>query len=193
MGKTLLATIVVSAALFAQSQTLEELRERFDEIEDFRVEVEQSYNGGSRASGTFYFRKPNDARLEFDDFTIVSDGETTWNYNKRENKVIVSDFVGDEPSAMTLPEVVNDLPAMCAVEETAEGELLFTPKAGERLSFQTVTLRPTDDDLVGSLAVVDLNGGTLTMTMTNYRVDAGVASSKFEFVAPEGARVIDLR
>lgn len=193
MGKTLLATIVVSAALFAQSQTLEELRERFDEIEDFRVEVEQSYNGGSRASGTFYFRKPNDARLEFDDFTIVSDGETTWNYNKRENKVIVSDFVGDEPSAMTLPEVVNDLPAMCDVEETAEGELVFTPKAGERLSFQTVTLRPTDDDLVGSLAVVDLNGGTLTMTMTNYRVDAGVASSKFEFVAPEGARVIDLR
>lgn len=193
MGKTLLATIVVSAALFAQSQTLEELRERFDEIEDFRVEVEQSYNGGSRASGTFYFRKPNDARLEFDDFTIVSDGETTWNYNKRENKVIVSDFVGDEPSAMTLPEVVNDLPAMCDVEETAEGELVFTPKAGERLSFQTVTLRPTDDDLVGSLAVVDLNGGTLTMTMKNYRVDAGVASSKFEFVAPEGARVIDLR
>jgi outer membrane lipoprotein-sorting protein len=193
MGKTLLATIVVSAALFAQSQTLEELRERFDEIEDFRVEVEQSYNGGSRASGTFYFRKPNDARLEFDDFTIVSDGETTWNYNKRENKVIVSDFVGDEPSAMTLPEVVNHLPAMCDVEETAEGELVFTPKAGERLSFQTVTLRPTDDDLVGSLAVVDLNGGTLTMTMKNYRVDAGVASSKFEFVAPEGARVIDLR
>lgn len=193
MRNTLLAAVVASVALMAQPQSLEDLRERFEEIEDFRVRVEQTYNGGSRASGAFYFRKPDDARLEFDDFTIVSDGETNWNYNKRENKVIVSDFVGDEPSAMTLPDVVNELPEKCDVKETADGALVFTPKAGERLNFQTVTLGATDDDLVASLEVVDLNGGTLTITMTDYRVDAGVESSKFEFEAPEGARVIDLR
>jgi len=37
-------------------------------------------------NGNMYFKKENNLRIEFGNQTIVADGTTSWNYNKKKKK-----------------------------------------------------------------------------------------------------------
>ena len=47
--------------------------------------------------GKFLFKKENQLRLELKNLIIVSDGKTNWNYNKKQNKVIITNYDENDP------------------------------------------------------------------------------------------------
>ncbi len=89
--------------IYSQSaeSVLKSLQNKFDSITDLSADVTQKSNGKSSLSGKMYFKKENNLRIEFGNQTIVADGKTSWNYNKKDKKVIISDY--DEAGSGLFP------------------------------------------------------------------------------------------
>ena len=92
--KILISLLVLFYSIvgFAQSaeSVLKSLQNKFDSISDLSADVNQKSNGKSSLSGKLFFKKENKLRMEFGNQTIIADGTTSWNYNKKDKKVIIS-------------------------------------------------------------------------------------------------------
>ena len=78
------------ATSFAQdnAQTvLKNIQDKFISITDLSAQLTQSVNGNVNLKGKVYYKKENQLRFEFKNILIVSDGETSWSYNQKDNKV----------------------------------------------------------------------------------------------------------
>ena len=89
-----LLVLLLSTVGFTQNaeSVLKSLQNKFDSITDLTADVAQKNNGQSNLTGKMYFKKENNIRLEVGNQTIVADGKTSWNYNKKNKKVIISDY-----------------------------------------------------------------------------------------------------
>ena len=71
---------------FAQEDAqvvLKNIQNKFESITDLSAQLTQSVNGNVNLKGKVYYKKENQVRFEFKNILIVSDGETSWNYNQK--------------------------------------------------------------------------------------------------------------
>ena len=197
--KTILSLLffVFSVIGFAQDaeSVLKSLQDKFDSITDLSVDVNQKSNGKSSLSGKMYFKKENNLRLEFGNQTIVTDGKTSWNYNEKEKKVIISNYDDAGAGLLSINYLIYKYPSECELSLSSEDGmqiLNLTPKS-KRNNLGEVKLFITKENLIDKAVILNQATGKMEVLFSNYKLNQKIAHSKFSFTAPEGTSVVDLR
>ena len=191
-------TIFFSGRGFTQNegmQLLESLQKKFNSTQDLSADFIQLSNGKVSLSGKFYYKKKDNLRLELKNATIVSNGKTNWNYNKAENKVIISSYDEHDPSVLSLNNFINVYPSECDVElqdNNGQKVLILTPRK-EGLNFKYVKIWLDSNHLINKIIIEDLNDISIQVNFSAYKLNTQLSDSLFTFTPPKGSKVIDLR
>ena len=202
-------SIVVSWSLRASGETaqdvLENVKKKYDSISDAQLrfsqrtrfelsKVEQNVNG------ILLLKKTNKYRLETDDQTIVTNGETVWSYTPSNKQVLIDHFKMDE-NTISPENVLTGAPT----EFTST--LLGIEKIG-KVDVAVLKLVPGNDQslvkmmklwvdnstwLIKKAEISDVNGKQTEYVVTEVKINTGLQDSRFTYQVPEGAEVVDLR
>lgn len=192
-----LITLVSVNPLNAQNegdQFLESLQNKFNTINDFTASITQTINGKTSLSGKIFFKKENNFRIEFGNSIIVSDGISSWNFNKKENKVIITDYAEDE-SLFSINYLVYQFPAQCTLQGERDGnfrKLTLTPKS-RTSNFGEVTLWINNNDLIEKIQTYDAASGLMELNFSNIKINQSLPVTLFQFSPPQESKIIDLR
>jgi len=177
------------------NQILEAVQEKFNALTDLSANLTQSVNGSVNLQGKIYYKKEDKIRFELTNILIVSDGETNWNYNKKENKVIISNYDDEEVGLLSIDHIILNYPEECELSTYMFEDqvvLQLVPQTST-LNFNSVKLWITDDNLISRVLVDDPATGLVQIDLINYSIDINLPDSKFAFTPLEGSKVIDLR
>ena len=183
-----------------QSQTdgdelLKKLQTKFDSIKDATVDFVQYNNDKEILSGVLRYKYENNLRIDTKKLLIISDGSTSWNFNKRENKVIISNYEENSSGMLSMNELVYVFPEGCDISsdvEDGQRVLIMIPNSYS-VSFDRIEIWLDDDDLITKVRVNDASMGTTEVVFSNFRLNQNIALSEFSFTPPEGSKIIDLR
>lgn len=174
---------------------LKALQGKYKTIKDVSADFVQSTNGTVTLSGKFLYEKDNKLKIDLKNILIVTDGETSWNYNKKENKVIISSYNPDDPSYFSLKQIIEVYPSKCDVsseKENGSDVLVLTPnKPG--LNFKTARIYMNSEDLISKITLTDQNDRLVRVDFSNYKLNIKLSKTTFTFIPPKGSKVIDLR
>ncbi|MFA7418867.1 MAG: outer membrane lipoprotein carrier protein LolA [Melioribacteraceae bacterium] len=190
--------------LNAQSakETIKKIQNKFNSIENFTANFSQSLyapSGGEqgKVNGKFSYKRKNKFVVELKNQTIVSNGETIWNYDKKFNRVVVS-YLNDDPTSFSLEKFIFDYPPLCKtkmVKDPTNGSefiLELVPKDND-LQFKLVRIWKSLDNLISKMELVDVGDMKYSFAFRDVKVNQELASQVFTFNAPKGTKVIDLR
>jgi len=189
---------VFATTTFSQNdavKVLNDLQTKFDTIKDLSVDFTQSGNGKNKLAGMLVFKKENMLRIDTKNFIIVTDGTTSWNYNKKQNKVIISNYDENDPGVFSIKELVYELPAESDIElsnENGQNVLTLTPNS-YNYSFDSAKLWLNEDNLISKVILNDAAIGIVKVKFSNYQLNQNLKDSEFSFTPPEGSRIIDIR
>lgn len=186
-------------------ELLAKLQDRYKSVRDASVTFSQHVLFGVTKSessfrGSFVMKKGNKYRLELEDQTIVTDGKSLWSYSKANNQVIINVY-REDPKSFSPDKVLVSVPdnyvaAIVGAETYRASEttiLKLTPKA-KRGSLRWMKIWvDREDELMRKIQVFDAGENTITYELDEILLNTGVADSRFEFVPPPKAEVIDLR
>jgi len=186
-----------STAGFTQTaeSVLKSLQNKFDSIQDLTADVAQKSNGKSSLTGKMYFKKDNNLRLEFGSQTIVADGTTSWNYNKKNKKVVISDYDEAGSGLLSINYLVYQYPSECDLSLSSDGgkQILNLKPKSKKNNLGEVKLYITKENLIDKAVISNPATGTMEVSFANYKLNQSLSDSKFSFIAPEGTTVVDLR
>lgn len=194
----LIITLIFCNSIVAQDDAkalLKDIQNKFDSINDLSAEITQLVNGKINLEGKVYYKKENHLRFEFNNMLIVSDGETSWNYNEQQNKVIITNYDTEGNKILSLRQIIFEYPDECELSTyDSEGEkvLQLIPQ-NNSLSFNSVKLFITDDNLISKVLIDDPSTGSIQVFLSNYKINKNLSESLFSFSPPEGSQVLDLR
>lgn len=187
-----------AATAYSQSdadKVLKDLQAKFDTIKDLSVEFKQSANGKSKLAGMLFIKKENKLRIDTKNLIIVSNETTSWSYNVKENKVIISSYDENEPGVFSINELVYGLPAESDMElsiDNGKNVLKLTPNSYE-YNFDNVKLWIGENNLINKVELNDAAMGKVEVKFSNYQLNQNLIDSDFSFTPPEGSRIIDIR
>lgn len=174
---------------------LRRLQSKFNSTKDITADFKEKINGRSNLSGRIYYKQDNKLRLELKNIIIVSDGVTNWNYNKKQNKVVISSYDASNPSLLSLKQLIDEYPDKCTVSEIFDNgkEILdLKPKAGGT-GFTEVRLWVNEKSLIDRAVIQQTAGNTIEIDFSSYKLNSKLSDSKFKFIPPKGSSIIDLR
>jgi len=189
---------VFAATTFSQNdadKVLNDLQTKFDTIKDLTVEFTQSGKEKNKLAGMLFFKKENKLRIITKNLIIVTDGTTSWSYNKKENKVIISSYDENDPGVFSINELVYELPDESDIElsnDNGQNVLTLTPNSYE-YNFNSVKLWLSEDKLINKVELNDAAMGKIEVKFSNYQLNQNLKDSEFSFTPPEGSRIIDIR
>lgn len=198
ISKSVIVIVLLISFTNAQtngSELINDLQARFNTIDDLTAEFIQSTKGKTFLSGLFLFKKDNKIKIIAKQLIIVSDGTTSWNYNKKENKVIISNIDENDPGVFSINELVYNFPGKCDISSTIEnGERVLTlVPNGYKYNINKVQIWLSTDDLISQVKISDPAFGETEVKFSNYKLNQHLSNSEFSFVPPEGSKIIDLR
>jgi len=176
-------------------EKLAELQSKFDSIDDLSANITQSISGKTNLTGKIFYKKENKLRFEFNNILVVSDGETSWNYNMRDNKVIITNYETEGTNILSINQLIYEYPEECdisAYEFEGQTVLEFIPNTST-LNFSSVKLWVDDDNLVTRALFEDPATGLVQVDLSNYLLNSNLPDSYFSFTPPAGSEIIDLR
>ena len=194
----LIVAIILSNYTTAQDEAkvvLRSVQDKFNSITDLSAQITQSVNGQVNLKGKVYFKKENHLRFEFKDILIVSDGETSWNYNEKQNKVIITDYENEGNKILSIRQIIYEYPEDCEISTyELEGKkvLQLIPK-DNTFSFNSIKLFIDGDNLINKALIEDPATGSIQLDLSNYQINKNLPDSYFSFSPPEGSQVLDLR
>ena len=192
-----LLVLLLSTVGFTQNaeSVLKSLQNKFDSITDLTADVAQKNNGQSNLTGKMYFKKENNIRLEVGNQTIVADGKTSWNYNKKNKKVIISDYDEAGSGLLSINYLVYQYPSECYLSLSTEGsnQILNLKPKSKKNNLGEVKLYISKENLIDKALISNPASGTMEVSFSNYKLNQNLPDSKFSFTEPEGTTVVDLR
>ena len=183
---------------FAQEnaqEVLKNIQNKFSTINDLSAELTQSVNGNLNLKGKVYYKKENNLRFEFKNILIVSDGETSWSYNQKDDKVVITDYENEGNKILSMRQIIFDYPQDCDLSTfESEGKTILEliPK-DDAFSFSSIKLFIDGDNLITKALIDDPASGAIQIDLSNYQLNKNLPDSFFQFSPPEGSKVIDLR
>ena len=174
---------------------LKNIQDKYSSINDLSAELVQSVNQKVNFKGKVFYKKEDHLRFEFENALIISDGKSSWNYNKKQNKVIITDFESEGGRILSIRHIIYDYPEDCELR-TFEPEvgtgLELIPKK-DTFGFSSIRLTIDNDNLITKVLVDDPATGTIQVDLSNYQLNKNLPDSYFSFAPPEGSQVLDLR
>lgn len=183
-------------------EILNRLRARYGEAGDFRADIVVATTNAMGATvtqtGVLFVRQPNLFRVEFASpyaQTVVYDGRYMFVVTPSSGRVLRYEG-GGFASFLNMPGALDELETDYAVAlKSSTGAtdyvLEFTPR-GKSL-FKKITLYVHPGDMIVSRAdLYDCGGGLVSYKFSRYAFNVGTPASRFRYVAPEGAEVVDM-
>ena len=133
--------------------------------------------------------------FEFKNILIVSDGETSWSYNQKDNKVIITDYESEGNKILSMRQIIFEYPQDCDLSTfKSEGQIVLEliPQDNE-FSFTSIKLFIDEDNLIAKALIDDPATGEIQIELSDYQLNKNLPDSFFQFSPPEGSQVIDLR
>jgi len=183
---------------FAQDEAqtvLKNIQDKFNTIDDLSAELSQTVNGEVNLKGKIYYKKENQLRFEFKNVLLISDGETSWSYNQKDNKVVISDYESEGNKILSIRQIIYEYPDDCEMSTYESGGmtvLQLIPK-DDTFHFNSVELFINEDYLINNAVIDDPASGNIGVHLSNYQLNKNLSNSLFEFSPPEGSEIIDLR
>lgn len=202
----LLAALAPASAM-AQNATgdalLARLQTRYRSLSGLRAQFTQTMQAEGAAAQTFsgtLTAQGNRYRVEAGPQVFVTDGRTTWMYDRRRNQVVVNRYVANQTafSPTTFFGSAGQRFRVTNVRSTGSGAaqvhtLTLAPRSQSEM-FQTVTLTMRNaDNTVSRVEMQDANGTAMTYELRNLQLNPRIPASTFTFASPRGAEVVDLR
>lgn len=198
---------ICTARIFAQDaqEIIKNVQDKYGAITDAKATFSQSikYSSGKveKSSGTFYIKKEEKYRIETNNSIIVTDGVTSWSYNKKRNQVLIDNYKPDgntfSPNKFLFkyPEnFYSDLEGSETINGVECYAIKLTPRNKGAVKSAKIWVGK-NDNLIRKLTLTT-SESTSTYTLKKITLDAGLSNSKFTFdplsEAP-GAEVVDLR
>ena len=194
----LIITLIFCNSIIAQDDAkvlLKSIQDKFASINDLSAEISQLVNGKVNLEGKAFFKKENKLRLEFQNFIIVSDGKTSWNYNKKQDKVVITNYDEEGNKIFSIQQMIYEYPNECELstfESEGERVLQLIPE-NNSLNFKSVKLFITNDNLISKILIDNPPTGLIQLNLSNYKINKNLPDSLFSFSPPEGSQVLDLR
>ena len=189
--------LLVFPFVFAQNGNLllKRIQDKYSSILSFSADFTQYSQNSKKLTGKLFYKKENNLRIETGSSTIVSNGSTNWNYNRKQNKVIITSYDDSDPSMFSFNKIIFDFPSGSKVETDGNDNnvLILTPDENSDLNFAQVKLWINNDDLVKKIEITGKDNSQITIELSNYKMNQNLSDSQFSFTPPEGSRVIDLR
>ncbi len=184
---------------------LKKLQNRYEEVTDARVEFFQSTKfsltkAEQTSEGTVYMKKHSKYRVQTEQQTIVTDGDTVWSYSPITNQVLI-DYYEETPRSFSperfLLDVPTDYSATLLHKEKSRPHnryvLKLVPKSDDSF-IQTLKLWVEDKTwLIRRVELLDQNETETTYEVRGIVINSGVDDGKFRFHVPDGVEVIDMR
>ncbi len=187
---------------FAQNSKAEmllsKIKEDFFLKKNFKVQFIQTVKQSNRESefsikGNFYFSNGNGFKIELKNQIIVSDGKTLWNYNKTQNRTLISNY-RDGLNAFSLKKIFEEYPKICTLKyktTDTEEKIVLVPRK-ENFEFKQIDLIINNSTL--KKIVITDNSETIYITqLYDYQFNLNLTKNYFMFISPEGAKIVDLR
>ena len=186
-------------------EILENVRKKYDSIRDAELRFTQRTRFPQstleqRAKGTLYLKKEHKYRIETDDQTVVTDGETVWSYSVPNRQVLIDRFKPSDRSfspERILGGATDDYAAnVLGREKSGNTEcivLKLIPRGeGSLMTSLRLWVDPSEW-LVRMAELTDVNGKVTTYTVSDIKLNPGLSDSRFVLQIPEGAEVVDMR
>jgi len=187
--------ISYSTAQEDPKKVLKNIQDKFSSIKDLSADLTQLVNDKVNLKGKVFYKKENNLRFEFDKMLIISDGETSWNYNKNQDKVIITDYDTEGNKILSIRQIIFEYPEDCELttfESEGKKGIELVPK-DDTFSFNSVKLFIDSENLITKVLVDDPATGTIQIDLSNYQLNKNLPDSYFQFSPPEGSQVLDLR
>ena len=188
-------------------KTLDAVQKRYEGVRDLRASFEQTsfsvaLGTETTSKGAVTVERPGKMRWEYaapDGRVIVLDKTTIKIWNPDEKQLQIAPLSGDNVS----PTALGFLLGQAVLRDTFDAQLIAAPERAER----GLRLQPKSDGGFESLelwvdpksyelresVVLDLFGNRTRLRLSELRENSGVAAGAFDFEAPAGAEVVDLR
>jgi len=204
--KTIVFVLLLFTFGLARAQSpaemIKKIQNKFNSISNFTASFTQNYfntnkNEQGKAEGKFTYKKKNKFVVEVKNQTIVSDGETIWNFDKKFNRVVIG-YLNDDPTSFSLEKFLFDYPPLCKaklvkdISDANDFILELTPKDND-LQFKIVRIWKSPENLISKMELVDIGDMKYSFTFSDIKINQNLADQIFTFNAPKGAKVIDLR
>lgn len=176
-------------------ELLKNIQDKFNSINDLSADLAQSVNGKINLKGKVFYKKENHLRFEFENNVIVSDGETSWNYSKKQNKVIISDYDSEGNKILSIRQLIYEYPEDCklSMSEVDGIKTLELIPQDDTFTFNSIKLFVDSENLIIKVLIDDPATGNIQVNLSDIQINKGLADSYFQFLPPEGSQIIDLR
>ena len=167
---------------------------------DLSVSFEKSFywklaGETQRLKGQFYLKKPRKLRLETEEQTIVTDGDTVWTFVPENKQVIVSSWEQwQDPLTQLLKYTESYQPTYEGMEKVQKSKCYLVQLLPEQEGEEIVQIELWVDRkkwLPRKLEYLDLNGN-VTSYLLSIKVNLDFEDSLFEFTAPKGVETVDI-
>jgi outer membrane lipoprotein-sorting protein len=204
----ILSLLISIAAIFPaaaqkidKNEVYEKLMEKYAEPET--IVVRFHLPGIEDMQGLLKAKRGNKYRLRMNGQTVVSDGETIWNYMPADKSVMISNY-GDAGDALSLEQFFFD------IIDSFKPTGLYRYTASDRENSYKLKLEPPQSganihdiksiDLYFDIGTYDIlsiavytAGDNFSWDIDSIRMDEDLSDDVFEFQPPEDAEVIDMR
>ncbi len=173
---------------------LHSLQIKFNSLNDLSASFVQYTDGKKNLSGKFFYQKENKMRIEINNIVLLTDGVSTWNYNKKQNKLIIDNYDPDNNSLLSLKNFIDVIPSKCSIKQKSGSSSVIEliPDSSE-LSFNNAEIKVNTQNLIDDLSINNKNGQTIKIVISDYKLNSGLSETLFHLNPPKGSKVIDLR
>lgn len=205
--KSFLILVLFHGFVLPQSgkELVEQLKKKYATVNDAVVKFEQTMKYGMSRfeqtfSGTLYFKKGNKYRIETEQQTVVTDGNTSWLYSKVNKQVIIDRYKEDKnalsPDKFLLSISDEYIPLVLKTEKINDKKisiLKLTPKSDDS-PIESAKVWIIEGELtIAKVEITDINGTITTYTVKSLKINSGLDDSLFKFSIPSDVKIVDLR
>ena len=203
----IISLICTFAALAGDSaeDIVARLQKKYDAIRDASVTFDQSTvfgvsNAEQSVTGKLFMKKGNKYRIETESQTTVTDGKSVWSYAKV-NKQVLIDKYKEDPKSFSPDKILVNVPdnytSIVLGKEKVGGTestiVKLSPKTGKPNVKWMKFWVDTDNWLMRKVQILDISDNLTSYSISDTRLNPGIADSVFRFEVPPGVEVIDLR
>jgi chaperone LolA len=191
-------------SVLLQAQTADEIikkvQNKFSEIKTIKADFNQTIFANKvskpyKLAGKFYFMKKDNFKIELPSRKIISDGKTTWNYDEKQNKVIISDF-DEENIGFSLNNIIYGYPAKCKltlVNKKVNGYVIKAVPINSELNFKEAVLFINKNFVLTEIEITDYNNMKYSFKLFSIVINPTLNKNIFHFSPSNTVEVIDLR
>lgn len=198
----ILFLVILVTTLSGQSadEVIKKIQTKFSVTEDIKADFTQKIKSTNqdntiKLEGIFYFKKENKLRIEIKNRLIVSDGNTIWNLDQNENKLIISSYDSDYTS-FSLPEIINVYPNLCDKEvilDTPDRTTVRLLPNNNQLNFESAEISVNKKSIIEKVIITDFNSMKFIFELTKTQTNIGLSDNLFSYEPEEGVEIVDLR